>query len=297
MKIILLVLSLLVLFPFNFAKPATIIRGIVRTNSGVPVKHAIVNFVSAVDQTNIFTVLTDEHGKYVLQIAESPKSDDSNQNYFMNQNYPNPFSNQTVIEYYIKESVSVKVSVFDILGRKVKTFNDVHSSTKIQWLTWNGTDDNGRYISDGVYFIAIEGEQGIQLKKAILLNNFSSNLTSIISNSQASLLKNSNTVRDFQECYNVLIENSDLTEPKILPKSIKNIVIYNEQIMDFQVHGVIKEFLGLAGKLITRVVYKNPYLYVSANKDGLWRYNLEKKDAWECLGLSDTTLLKIAREN
>jgi|GEM_PF-5083476 len=41
--------------------------------------------------------------------------------YELTQNYPNPFNPVTTIKYGIKERTDVRVDVFDILGRRIKT--------------------------------------------------------------------------------------------------------------------------------------------------------------------------------
>ena len=46
----------------------------------------------------------------------------------LKQNYPNPFNPTTVIEYSIPKVSNVKITVFDILGRKIATLVNANRS-------------------------------------------------------------------------------------------------------------------------------------------------------------------------
>jgi hypothetical protein len=50
------------------------------------------------------------------------------------------------------------------------------------------------------------------------------------------------------------------------------------------------EFIGLEGKSALRLVLAEPYLYVCAGPDGLWRRDIRKMTPWEYLGWADTSL-------
>lgn len=51
------------------------------------------------------------------------------------------------------------------------------------------------------------------------------------------------------------------------------------------------EFLGFQDKFALRMVLAEPYLYVGAGSDGVWRRNIRQStQQWEYLGLRDTTL-------
>ena len=50
------------------------------------------------------------------------------------------------------------------------------------------------------------------------------------------------------------------------------------------------ESLGLEGKIVNKMVYAAPYLYVSAASEGIWRLDVAVMTSWEYLGLADTSL-------
>lgn len=77
------------------------------------------------------------------------------------ENYPNPFSSSTLISYSIPASHNELIlEIFDIKGRLVRKF---FSLKKSGTLVWDGMDQYGDQVSNGVYLYRIEGvESGVQ---------------------------------------------------------------------------------------------------------------------------------------
>lgn len=76
--------------------------------------------------------------------------------------YPNPFSTTTRIRYTIPAGVDssqysvVSMKIHDAAGRLVKSFDQVSSiQDQASFVTWDGTDDAGRQLPAGVYFLRI----------------------------------------------------------------------------------------------------------------------------------------------
>lgn len=89
--------------------------------------------------------------------------------YSLSQNYPNPFNPSTRINYSIPENSFVKLEVFNILGRKVKTLvSNVQKSGNYS-VKWNGLNDENKLVSSGVYFYRIESGDFVSIKKMLLL--------------------------------------------------------------------------------------------------------------------------------
>jgi hypothetical protein len=88
-------------------------------------------------------------------------------------NFPNPFNPITHIQFEIpaadQEFQNVKVTVYDLLGRKVKTlFNGSLPAGKYE-TQWDGTNRNGQTVSSGVYIYSLEVENFRQSRKMILV--------------------------------------------------------------------------------------------------------------------------------
>jgi hypothetical protein len=84
-------------------------------------------------------------------------------------NYPNPFNGATGISFYVPSSGFVKVTVFDLLGRKVAEVFEGEVSAGEKTVTWNpggtGSDD----LNSGIYFYRIKfGERFLNGKMVYL---------------------------------------------------------------------------------------------------------------------------------
>jgi hypothetical protein len=65
--------------------------------------------------------------------------------------FPNPFQNDLDIIWRSKDKYpSMKVTIFDVSGRRIKEFNPDDKSVTIHW---NGHDENGKTLPAGIYFI------------------------------------------------------------------------------------------------------------------------------------------------
>ena len=87
----------------------------------------------------------------------------------LRQNYPNPFNPSTQIRYALPEETRVTISIYDLMGRKVRTLvNDVQSAG-YRTAMWNATNDMGRPVSAGVYIYSIHAGDFIQNRKMVLM--------------------------------------------------------------------------------------------------------------------------------
>ncbi len=79
------------------------------------------------------------------------------------QNYPNPFNPSTVISFKLPVSSSVKLAVFDMLGRKIATLIDGKSPAGLQKVTFNAQG-----LSSGMYFYRLESN-GFTITKRLTI--------------------------------------------------------------------------------------------------------------------------------
>lgn len=71
--------------------------------------------------------------------------------YALRQNYPNPFNPSTIIRYDVPATASVKIVIFDILGREVVTLTDGIQVAGRYNITWNASG-----VATGVYVYRME---------------------------------------------------------------------------------------------------------------------------------------------
>jgi len=85
------------------------------------------------------------------------------------QNLPNPFNSLTAIRYSIPRECNVSLSIFNISGKLVKTLINETMNGGIYTVHWNGTDNDGRKISQGVYFYVLKTAGEKMQKKMLML--------------------------------------------------------------------------------------------------------------------------------
>ncbi len=85
-------------------------------------------------------------------------------------NYPNPFTGTTTINWHQKAGEKVKLSICDVKGRTLSTHLAHPQSAGPQSYNWNGIDQNGKLLPSGIYFCKITGSAGkSETRKLILL--------------------------------------------------------------------------------------------------------------------------------
>jgi hypothetical protein len=76
--------------------------------------------------------------------------------YALHQNYPNPFNPSTTIKYDLKAKTDVKLTIYNILGQKVRTLVNMNQSAGFKHVVWDGLNEFGEQVSTGVYIYRIE---------------------------------------------------------------------------------------------------------------------------------------------
>ncbi len=80
------------------------------------------------------------------------------------QNYPNPFNPVTKINYELPNDGKVKLMIYDVLGREIKTLvNEVKQAGKYT------VEFNGHNFASGVYFYRIESGKFTEVKRMVLV--------------------------------------------------------------------------------------------------------------------------------
>lgn len=67
------------------------------------------------------------------------------------QNYPNPFNSGTSISYYLSYKTDVQINIYNVLGKKVKEYNDGQKLAGDYSIYWDCTDQKGDFVSSGLY--------------------------------------------------------------------------------------------------------------------------------------------------
>jgi parallel beta-helix repeat protein len=89
---------------------------------------------------------------------------------YLSYNFPNPFNPTTAIQYRVPSPGGrVRLSVYDLSGRTVRTLVDAYRSGGEHLAVWRGLDDHGREVGSGVYFYRLEvGDTSIERNMVML---------------------------------------------------------------------------------------------------------------------------------
>lgn len=83
--------------------------------------------------------------------------------------YPNPFNPETTLTVRLSEGGRVRLSVFDLAGRRVRELINESMGSGEHRISWNGRDSDGRLQPSGVYYFRLITDQGVHMQKGMLL--------------------------------------------------------------------------------------------------------------------------------
>ena len=87
----------------------------------------------------------------------------------LHENYPNPFNPTTTLRFDLPEVSSITLTIYNMLGQKVKTFNMQSIPAGYHSVTWNATNDLGEQIGAGVYLYQLQAKNFVKTRKMVLL--------------------------------------------------------------------------------------------------------------------------------
>ncbi len=87
----------------------------------------------------------------------------------LHQNYPNPFNPVTNIAYDVPEISNIEITVYNVMGQKVRTLVNAQHEPGYHNVVWNGTNAHGAPVSSGMYFYQIKADNFHKVKKLILM--------------------------------------------------------------------------------------------------------------------------------
>jgi hypothetical protein len=102
-------------------------------------------------------------------VVEDADEADLTINFNLSQNYPNPFNPETVIEYIISKNCQVEISIYNLVGQKVRTLLCEYQNAGEKKSTWDGRDNQGNELGSGIYFYRLQAGDFCQTKKMVLL--------------------------------------------------------------------------------------------------------------------------------
>lgn len=207
------------------------------TSNRYPIQNASVTFIDNSDTTNKISTLTDNAGIYQIVLVSSVELNSNSipDKFELVQNYPNPFSTSTAIPYRINQQSEITITIYDILGRKVRSYPVGVQRAGNHNLIWDGRDDFGARVASGIYFYMIQSKGESRVKKMIFTGN--GNNAVMIPNLQASTpyscLNKANKTEG--NVFTIRVGNTGATTPLVVPEEFERVAIQNGTTIDLSV--------------------------------------------------------------
>jgi hypothetical protein len=101
--------------------------------------------------------------------AIDPAINQKPEDYWLSQNYPNPFNPTTSIDFNLPSSQEVKLIIYDLNGRTVRTLLNEKQGAGLHSVVWDSRDDAGNTMPSGVYFYQLTTGSYSTSKKLMLI--------------------------------------------------------------------------------------------------------------------------------
>ena len=87
----------------------------------------------------------------------------------LHDNYPNPFNPTTTLRFDLPEVSDITLTIYNMLGQKVRTFDYENTSAGYHSVTWDATNDLGQQVGAGVYLYQLQTKNFVKTRKMVLL--------------------------------------------------------------------------------------------------------------------------------
>jgi hypothetical protein len=87
----------------------------------------------------------------------------------LHENYPNPFNPSTTLSFDLPKISNVNITIYNMLGQKVKTFSMQNASAGYHSVRWNGTNDLGERVSTGIYLYQLHTREFVKTRKMVFM--------------------------------------------------------------------------------------------------------------------------------
>ena len=91
------------------------------------------------------------------------------QDFMLHPAYPNPMRTTTTLVFDIPVSTAVEITIFDILGKRIKTLVNGYLPGGIHRIDWEGDSESGHALGSGVFFVRMRAGEQVFTQKLVLL--------------------------------------------------------------------------------------------------------------------------------
>lgn len=120
--------------------------------------------------TNSFTTTSAETLTVVTPVSVRDHADGTvPESYRLEPNFPNPFNPSTTISYILGKAGETKVSIYNLVGKEIKTLVDQVQVAGTHSVVWDGRDNSGRAVASGVYVVTLRSGDFKQSRRITLM--------------------------------------------------------------------------------------------------------------------------------
>ncbi len=87
----------------------------------------------------------------------------------LEQNFPNPFNPSTTIRYSLTKSSTVRLTIYNVLGVKVRNLEDSERQRGDYSVVWDGKDDSGEFVPSGIYVYRLVAGDALNARRMLLV--------------------------------------------------------------------------------------------------------------------------------
>jgi len=133
--------------------------------------RVIVKFsIEATDGIDTVKVTGDDRVVFVNRYEYlSTESEGIPTEFALHENYPNPFNPTTTLRFDLPELSDLTLTIYNMLGQRVRTFNMQGKAAGYHTITWDATNDFGEQVGAGVYLYQLQAIDFVKTRKMVLL--------------------------------------------------------------------------------------------------------------------------------
>lgn len=125
--------------------------------------------LAALDFSNLLPLLTVNDATVNTAVQERSANASLPKDFALGQNFPNPFNPETEISYELPGQSQMTITVFNLMGQRVRTLLNSRIAAGRHTVRWDGKDETGQSVPSGVYLYRMAAEGHVYQKTMALL--------------------------------------------------------------------------------------------------------------------------------
>jgi len=113
--------------------------------------------------------IANQNSNKIIKQDDNLSEESLPEKFSISQNYPNPFNLTTTINYSLKKDCKAILKIYNTLGQEIKTLINDFQPAGYKSITWDGTNDDGKFVPSGIYIYRIIADEFEESHCLILL--------------------------------------------------------------------------------------------------------------------------------